>query len=546
MIKPLSEKEKKNLNELLQVNIISNSHEKKKKKKPKSLKFLNSDIFNYNNDKGISYRNKPPMTYTSFYQNYPNSNKTSRKMTYKPRRLVQISGGEIPLKLLGKATLDYTKTFYKIEGDDFDKKIASTGKKTKVYNPLENDMNITNNQQSFKSITGIKFAQNSNNLYKLKKNIDIISENRKRNYETLFNKILKLLDIQSHLFFIYDNEEDNDSFSKMTSTLNTISNQKSNTLNYQNISTDKNSFNLSIKMRKIISLCIEIGSTFYKYLTLIFTELHEKHNENLKLIKKCNEQDIRVNQISKELETLKKYYNRYDVSAKIYLQKGKENSLKNIKEKFNRKENEYILNIYKLKDEMKNLIVLLDKNKDYYNKLKETEKEVEKNKKQNEEIKSLYNKEMNEIIIKNANEKEREEELNNKVHDLEDIIDKLKEEQEVNKRIEIETNAKVKKIRMIINEKNENICMLNEELEWYIREYQKEKYNHNNTKTALQILENRIFKDEDKTDGDGGKNKKEESDDTRQKKDEKNPKKEVSNNNEINNLNLNISNESNN
>ena len=53
---------------------------------------------------------------------------------------------------------------------------------------------------------------------------------------------------------------------------------------------------------------------------------------------------------------------------------------------------------------------------------------------------------------------------------------------------------------MIVNEKNENICMLNEELEWYIREYTKEKFNHNNSKTALQILEKRIFKDDEKID----------------------------------------------
>ena len=53
---------------------------------------------------------------------------------------------------------------------------------------------------------------------------------------------------------------------------------------------------------------------------------------------------------------------------------------------------------------------------------------------------------------------------------------------------------------MIVNEKIENIRMLNEELEWYIREYEKEKFIHNNTKTALQILEKRIFKDDDKID----------------------------------------------
>ena len=70
---------------------------------------------------------------------------------------------------------------------------------------------------------------------------------------------------------------------------------------------------------------------------------------------------------------------------------------------------------------------------------------------------------------------------------------------------------------MIVNEKNENILMLNEELEWYLREYQKEKFNHNNTKAALQILENRLFKDDDnKTDGE--KSKKEEKKKTRKKR----------------------------
>ena len=540
MIKPLSEKEKNKLNELLQANILSNSRNEKRDK-PKSLKYINTDIFT-NNKKDIIYRNRPIMTYTSFYQNYAKGNKNSRKLSYKPRRLVKLTGGEIPLKSLGKATLDYTKTFYKMEGDDFDKKLASTGKKNKAFNPIENDITNINNNAEFKAASGIKLAHNSNSLYKLRKNIDIVSENRKRNYEELINKILKLLEIQSHLFFLYDIEEDNNSSSRMTTTFNTLSSLKSNTLNFQSNSLDNNNNKISIKMRKIISLNIELGSSFYKFMNLIFTELREKHNENIRLIKKCNEQEIRINQTSKELETLKNYYNRYDVNAKIYLQQGKESSIRDVKDKFNKKENEYILNIYKLEDEIRNLIFLLDKNKDYYNKLKETEKLVEKSKKQNDEMKSFYNKEIHEIIIKNANEKDREEELNNKMHDLEEIINKLKEEQEGTKRKEIESNAKIKKIKMIINERNENICMLNEELEWYIREYQKEKFNHNNTKTALQILENRIFKDDDKTDKE--KSKKEESDDNNENnKNKSNSQKEE--NNEVIKLNLNISNETN-
>lgn len=40
---------------------------------------------------------------------------------------------------------------------------------------------------------------------------------------------------------------------------------------------------------------------------------------------------------------------------------------------------------------------------------------------------------------------------------------------------------------MILREKNENLLMFNEELEWYIREYNKKK-------NELKVLENRVFK----------------------------------------------------
>ena len=48
-------------------------------------------------------------------------------------------------------------------------------------------------------------------------------------------------------------------------------------------------------------------------------------------------------------------------------------------------------------------------------------------------------------------------------------------------------------MNITIEEKNENLMMMNEELEYYIREYNKEKYNHSNTIAALRSLENRIY-----------------------------------------------------
>jgi hypothetical protein len=546
MQKQLSEREKRTLNELLQVNILSNNQDRLTRQKPGSLKFLTDNLNNNNDDKNISYNNrKSPLTSTAFFQKNRKNNRTQKVLSLKPKRLVKLYGGEIPLKFLGKATLDYPKTFYTRDHDEFERKINSTGKKSKGPNSIENEIVNINEETEFKASSGIKFAQHSNNFYKLKKNIDLISENRKRSYENLFNKLVKLFDIQAKLFFTEEFEENN-YFSKTTSTFNTLSSQKMSTLNYKNISEEKSNSANSSKIKKIISVCFEIGVSMYKFLILILTELREKKDENIKLFKKSNEMEIRNNQIAKEFETLQKYHNRYDVNSKIYLQQCRENTIKNIKEKFNRKENEYIMNIYKLEEEIRNLTVLLNKNKEYYNKLKETEKEVEKSKRKNEEMKFYFNKELQEKIIQNANEKDREEELSNKVQDLEDIIDQLKKEQEDNKRKEIENNAKVKKIKMIVNEKNENILMINEELEWFRREYDKERFNHNNTKVALQILESRIFKDDEKPSEEKVKKEEKEANknNTVNKKDKNADKKKEENKGDIK-LNLILSSESN-
>ena len=131
----LSEREKKTLNELLQVNLLSKNtiNEKLSKKKPKSLKFINIYNLSTTNKKVINYRNRRQLTCTFFYQNFTKNNKSSRKLNYKSKRLVKLYGGGIPLKMVGKATLDCTKNFYKEEGDDFEKKLSSTSKKKIRY-----------------------------------------------------------------------------------------------------------------------------------------------------------------------------------------------------------------------------------------------------------------------------------------------------------------------------------------------------------------------------------------------------------------------------
>ena len=532
MQKNLSEQEKSTLNQLLQVNIISTNSSNSARSKNKNLRCVNTKFYHTTNngnftkskDKNrFAIQPRLPLTLQSFFHEPSNSDK-KEILTFKPKRSVKIKGGGIPLKFVGKATLNCEKTFGKSD---------SAGCRTSnTSNNLNNDNQSIDSNTEFKTAYILKYAQNSSNFLKLSKFADLISENRKRQYEDYFNRISKMLENQSNIFFCEEKNDNDELYSNFS--IPKISNTFYSTTysSFSDFKTKSNFYN-SNNNKKIIIACYEFNNLLCKYVNLIFNELSEIKNEKMKLLRKSYDQEIRLNSKAKELEELTKYLNRYDVNAKIYLRKGREYSVQQVKEKFNQKENEYIVNIYKLEEEIRNLTVLLNKNKEYYTKFKETEKEVEKNKKQSEELRFAYQKELHEKTLQIDIEKDRGEESNNKITELEQIIEEFKKEQEDNKRQEIEIMARIKKMKMVIDEKNENIKMMNEELEWFVREYNKEKFNHKNTQNALRTLESRIFKDEEEKEKEMKikENKKEE------KKVKKNNRNKIENskNNEKNN-----------
>ena len=492
MQKNLSEQEKSTLNELLQVNLLTPNNSHSTRFKNRTLKCINTKFYNTTSNKNFSKKKiatqpKSPLTIQSFFHEQSSFNKTGI-IKFKPKRSVKVTGGELPLKYIGKANLNCEKIFGKTSSTGFRSSITS--------NNLNNDIPSINSNTEFKTAYILKYAQNSSNFIKLNKFSDLISENRKRQYEDYFNRISRMLENQSNIFFSEGQKNNDDEFNNNFS-IPKISNNFSTTTysNFSDFKTKNNFFSCDIK--KIIISCYEFNCLLCKFVNLIFTELLELKNEKMKLLRKSYDQEIRLNSKSKELEELQKYLNRYDVNAKIYLRKGREYSVQQVKENFNQKENEYIINIYKLEEEIRNLTVLLNKNKEYYTKFKETEKEVEKNKKQSEELRFAYQKELHEKTLQIDIEKDRGEESNNKILELEQIIEEFKKEKEGNKRQEIEIMAKIKKMKMVIDEKNENIRMINEELEWFTREYDKERFNHKNTQNALRTLENRIFRDEE-------------------------------------------------
>jgi hypothetical protein len=86
----------------------------------------------------------------------------------------------------------------------------------------------------------------------------------------------------------------------------------------------------------------------------------------MELLKKNYEQDIKLVARIKENQKLNIFLNRYDIKNQIILKQSKEESVGNLKQVFSEKENLYLISIYKLEQEIKDLTNLLDMNKDIY------------------------------------------------------------------------------------------------------------------------------------------------------------------------------------
>jgi hypothetical protein len=420
-------------------------------------------------------------------------------LKYKPKRLINFKGIHIPLPSLGKASIDYSKTLGGLDNKSEIKNTkADSMNNFKTISTMSNQNEIKrmiedeNHLIEFKNIYILKYAQYSDSLGKFYPYKELISDARKRDFENLFKKITKNMESQSQLLL-----DDYDSEKKMSNK------NKSNTNIFVNPfatiippskTNEKKNDQLVAKM-KIIEICSNFNNFIIKFMNLLFREIKEYKNEIIKLVKNNHEQNLKINLLMKELDDLKNYLNKYDINKKICGEKAKENSIKRIKDKFIQKENEYIVCMYNLRNEISSLMQLLDKNKDYYNKYKDAESQINNNKKKNDILRMNFNKELNERNLQVAIEKDKREELMNNLEELNEIIKELKDQKEKQKRQEIESTAQILKLKIINDEKNESLMMMSEELEHYIREYNKEKNNYQKTLSDLRALENKFYRD---------------------------------------------------
>jgi hypothetical protein len=270
-----------------------------------------------------------------------------------------------------------------------------------------------------------------------------------------------------------------------------------------------------------------------KFLSIILGDLREYRTLNKRLNQKITDYEMRLASDIKEIDKMKKFLNKYEVSSKIFLKLKNEKELSKIKTSFNQKENKYILSIFKLEEEIKTLTNLLDHNQKYYNECKDLQKEVEIGKKKNEELKLLFNQGIREKNVQNARDREAENDLLQQMEKLKEVIEELKKEANVSRKNDIENQVKIKKLNMNLDERSENIMMLNEEMEWYMKELNKEKNNSKIMKIELNHLENIILNGiKEKEQGKKEETKEEKKEEVNQK--EKNDKENNGENNKEN------------
>ncbi len=521
----INSNEHKKLTEIIHVSNLNSSQNMKKTEKINKQKLkkisLNSIKNRTTNLNALSLRN--------------NNITEMHLLKYRPKRLIKLKeqgNCQIPFCNMGGLSLDFEKTF---SSDDKRYKINSDLNQNILTNIPENErlMN-SNNDTEFKSTFIFKFAKNTEEFNKLSTYSELIDDNNeKRIFEETFSKISKLIESQNKLYFNNIDNNTNTSTNNNISVVNNydVSPLKTNFLNtnskYQNrnksnndlinlftytsnnlntysnlnntgmTSTNMSSSNNNKNMKKLIIFWSEFIVLINKLLSQIFKELSICKKENTNLKKKSYGDELKLNNKINELDDLKKYINRFDINMKINHQIQKAKEIKELKEEFKKKENEYMLLIYKLEEEIKNLTLLLEKNKSYYDQYKNISKEIDKNKRQCEILKIKFNKELQDNNIKILIEKDYQDELKININELKEEINEMKKEKEVSKKVKIELQAKIKKLEMIITEKEENILMLYQELEYYMRKFNEEKFNHLNIRNEFYILEKKLYKIEE-------------------------------------------------
>ena len=163
--------------------------------------------------------------------------------------------------------------------------------------------------------------------------------------------------------------------------------------------------------RNLLNYFFEFSNEFTNILNFLFEEIKILKNKNLeleqKLFDKENELEMKLEELYKVNEIIKKF----DLTSKKKKEKKNEKDIKKIKLKATQNENAYIITIYRLEDEIKNLTELLKKNKITQNELENLKNQNNEKKKEIDNIRNDYNQELNDMHAKISFLKDKIEEF---------------------------------------------------------------------------------------------------------------------------------------
>ena len=180
--------------------------------------------------------------------------------------------------------------------------------------------------------------------------------------------------------------------------------------------------------KNLISLFYDFTFEYTNILNFLFEEIKILENKNIHLENKLFEKENDLENNLGELEKVNEYIIEKDLNRRKKEDKKKEQDINKIKLKARKKENAYIITIYRLEEEIKQLTQLLTKNKIQQNELNIVKNEKNDKIKEIDNLRNKFNKEINDLSIKITCLKEQIEELKYQIKELENENNNLKEE----------------------------------------------------------------------------------------------------------------------
>ena len=266
--------------------------------------------------------------------------------------------------------------------------------------------------------TNTKIILNKEFIRDLKKEINNHSETDLIKFRTEYIlKYAKISDFLKYILTIYKNIFNNERKSYIGIY---FSNEKKNYENLNRLILEeiKCDFPLEyLTWKNLISSFYEFNIEFTNIINFLFEEIKILQNKILELEQKLFEKENELNKNSEELNKVNDYIKKYDINERKKVDKEKELKISNLKIKQKKKENTYILTIYKLEEELKDLTKLLEQNKYEKKKLNIIKNENIEKKKEIDDLRNNLNKEINDMFVK--------------ITFLKDEIDSLKNERDI-------------------------------------------------------------------------------------------------------------------